>query len=372
MEQQFFFVRRRPFFLEIPKSHCGRTRISRRPLISSALVSLILFLIQIDAMTFAHAFEGGSQPGSQNRDWSKDNANLNEKSEEDGVSTAEVETKVQSAEEAAPVREKKRRRGGSKERKSSRRGRPSGQNSETDSKVPASFGFRSWAGAGASYIQHRQTRSGSGKNLSFETIEMPSSYVDMDLIFFNRLRVLLVSQQAPGVVENRQTIQVLNRQYAWKVQSLDLAYSPSSWKWKVFGFATQWGVRLGAQTQQIPMIEQTQETEYLVNPINVSLAAVGGDVSVKLSQYWRMDLFMRYQHLFDFPGKKIQIETPLVFDGSIGVYRLVGSYFRTGVFWYGEYMDYQFKKRESFESAIVEGSQNLLSSTLEFRFGFQF
>jgi hypothetical protein len=85
---------------------------------------------------------------------------------------------------------------------------------------------------------------------------------------------------------------------------------------------------------------------------------------------------MRYQ----FPlstqsdgASQFDISPRFAFDGSVGLSYNLTPRTRLGMFWYGQWHEYEFKNApDAFSGDKISGDQSLFFSNWEFRMGFEF
>lgn len=227
--------------------------------------------------------------------------------------------------------------------------------------------LKTWLGLGFNYVKYNQTRSNFDTDLNFETFKWPSSFWDLSVLVWGPLGLTLSYKNTPGSVSPTSGYTFTKTDYQWITQTIEATYFPESWKGKAFGQNYIFGLRVGGNQQSLPTIWRVKSKEFRFENTKLVMPSVGAQVTLAL-QKWRFELGLRYQ--LPQSTTTTEITSPFSFDGSIGLYRMFAKNYLTGFFWYGQWIDYKFQRREDYQNALVQGKQTLLYSNIDYRVGF--
>lgn len=137
---------------------------------------------------------------------------------------------------------------------------------------------------------------------------------------------------------------------------------------------TVWRVRFGAQGNDIRFtVQNTINSSLRATNLSISFISLGADYSQLLSEEFRFESQIRYQHpiLGTNNGGPLKIKSNMFFDGSSGVIKNFSEIFCVGVFWKGQLQRFRFLHSPS-ENLASSGKVALFFSTLEIKLGLEF
>lgn len=220
-----------------------------------------------------------------------------------------------------------------------------------------------WLGLGANfqYLSQKATDLGTA---TFQNIQGPTllaqggfrgDHWGLDLTY----------KETPGMMKSSNTVEMRDGSYKWLTLASELLYhgAPSS----------EWGYRLGIQHHVMPFMERDP-----LNPIitlkstSVTMLSLGFDRKFAASDRTWMEWQMRLQHPLltgTSDGAEFKVSPKLAFDGSIGGVTMIADRSRLGLFWYGQYHQYNWDYRNG---SSLSGEQISLYSNIELRLGLEF
>jgi hypothetical protein len=105
------------------------------------------------------------------------------------------------------------------------------------------------------------------------------------------------------------------------------------------------------------------------------MASAGLDLTLNKNGNWLYEAMARYQYpVFATAdgSNRFSINPIMAFDGLLGVAYRIAQPLRLGVYWYGQFHQYNFNYFESVEGVENTGSQSLFYSNAELRMGWEF
>lgn len=222
-----------------------------------------------------------------------------------------------------------------------------------------------WFGIGANYQYYLQTVPDLGE-ARFENIVGPTWLVraGVQSALFG---VDLSYKDTPGKMNSSETVVISNGDYNWKTYSGEILYR--------FSRELNWTLRAGFQHHLAPFMHRDPIDPVIeVRNVALTMLTAGFDRVFPISDWLRFEWQMRYQHPLlarAVDGTEFNVKTTFNFDGSLGAVMAVGERARIGLFWYGQWHQYQFNYGGS-NTWAFSGDQTLFYSNLELRFGLEF
>jgi len=239
------------------------------------------------------------------------------------------------------------------------------------------WGF--WAGLGFNYLAYSQTTS-IPSDLSFRSFDGPSIFLKIWRSFGPEFSLQATYNRAPGLTSSSSAVTVQQGSYSWTYFAADLSYLRHNWKFRYRKYFTEMGLLGGVQYHEVPFLTRSSTTDPHVASVatdNIVMATLGGEWLIHYDRYWLFETFLRYQYPVS-SSPQFEIDPTVAFDGSVGIIYKYRPDFRFGVFWYGQYQDYNFKNHNDVyfsaqgQPASISGSQYLFYSNLEVRLGWEF
>jgi len=133
-----------------------------------------------------------------------------------------------------------------------------------------------------------------------------------------------------------------------------------------------YGLRLGIQQHKTPFIFLNADTDLNIKSNEVNTASLG--VLAELNRRrWTYYWLMRYQHPLSTKANgsdQFTLTPTFAFDGSLGASYNFTPQLKAGMFWYGQWHQYNFAYSDGEVTNV--GFQSLFYSNLDFRIGFDF
>ncbi|RYZ93360.1 MAG: hypothetical protein EOP06_01210 [Proteobacteria bacterium] len=231
-----------------------------------------------------------------------------------------------------------------------------------------SYGFKQpefwiWLGVGMNYQFYEQALPSIGGVGTFQNIQGPVQSIRAG--FQGHAFGLDTSyRKTPGRMDSKASTTVVGGQYTWETLESEALYR----------LGNEWGLRAGVQYHSLPYMDFYPSTQTVfVRSNSILMATVGFDRKFPISERLRGDWQMRYQLPVlsgSSNGDSFDVRQRVSFDGSVGAVYSVTKTFRTAVYWYGQYHTYDFTYETP--DKISRGSQTLIYSSVELKFGLEF
>lgn len=253
---------------------------------------------------------------------------------------------------------------------------------QTDLKVSPLYSKRYalWFGTGFNFLRYQQESTDIQSSLEFQTFKGPSFFGRGWWKVNDRLDASFEAKMSPGAVNSSNDIRIAGGDYNWLIFAAEGTYYPERWTHKLFeDYPSRWGIRTGIQHHLVPFISRTgaseSEAEIVIN--NITMFTIGFQNNIDLSSRWAFEWYMRYQSPLAV-GNVFQMLPKFGFDGSLGVIRAIRSSWKLGLFWYGQWHDYDFTHNDRYlanqadPNSRISGHQSLFFSNIELRAGYEF
>lgn len=238
---------------------------------------------------------------------------------------------------------------------------------ETVRRAWEKVGYWIWVGSGMNFIDV-QTASNRAE-ISYQNMKGPSFFAEGGYLSKSRWGGIFGYKRTPGEVQI-QNVTINNAEFVWDTFSLEAIYG-LPYVGTLFKKTLNWGLRLGFQHHSFPFLYI--ETGRVVNNSRSEMLAGSAGFFMETSGRWKQHLHMRYQHPLTAAtdgGNSFEITPKISFDGSVGTSYMLTERFKTGLFWYGQWHNYDFVYQS--RTLDTTGSQSLFYSNMEFRLGYDF
>lgn len=227
-------------------------------------------------------------------------------------------------------------------------------------------GWWAWVGSGLNYIDYRQSvQRGTLKAHSGET---PTKYVELGFDGRRGWGGAFTYKETPGEI-SIPSAQIDNGSYTWTSTAIEGLLRK---KIQFLKLPASFGARVGVQQHKTPLVFLDGDTNLQLkrNTMQtISLGVLGELVHRKWTHHW----LMRYQYPFSSQAEgsnRFEIEPTFAFDGSVGTSYNLTQQLRLGIFWYGQWHQFNFVYSDSEVTNV--GFQSLFYSNLDLRLGFEF
>ncbi len=238
-------------------------------------------------------------------------------------------------------------------------------------------GWWAWAGVGMNFTDYRQSipNGDEGASLSTANVAGPSAYMETGYTGGHGWGGVFTYKRTPGEILFTDGTRVDNPQYTWTTVSMEGILRRMS-NIKLLNRPMLLGFRAGIQQHKIPFIVPGVDAD--LNPLasqknnNITTASLGLLAEMNRKR-WMYYWLMRYQ----FPlstsadgANQFEITPTFAFDGSVGMSYNFTDQWKVGVFWYGQWHQFNFKYNDGTNN--LSGFQSLFYSSADARIGFDF
>lgn len=237
-----------------------------------------------------------------------------------------------------------------------------------------------WGGIGFNFLSYDQETS-IPSNLNLQSFELPSLYAKAVRTINKDWAIQVTYNRAPGKTQSSSSVRVSQGTYNWTFYTAEFTYYPQILKFKYRRYFSEIGIQIGGQHHQIPFIARSSASDSNIASVEtneVSMLAAGATWLIHYDRYWMLESFFRYE-LPVASGDLFKIKPKTAFDASVGLIYKWKPDIRAGLFFYGQWLDYDFTDhRDYYYSAngssdpYVDGSQSMFFSNIEARIGWEF
>ncbi len=238
-------------------------------------------------------------------------------------------------------------------------------------------GWWAWAGVGMNFTDYRQSipNGDEGATLQTSNAKGPSQYLETGFTGEKGWGGVFTYKKTPGEIVFTDSTVVDNPAYVWTTVSMEGIMRRMS-NFKLFNRQVLLGFRAGIQQHKFPFI--VIGTDGLGNGTatqkNNNMTAASLGVLAELNRKrWMYYWLMRYQ----FPlstsadgASQFEIKPTFAFDGSVGMSYNLTDQWKLGLFWYGQWHQFNFNYNDGTNAA--SGFQSLFYSNIDARLGFDF
>lgn len=231
-----------------------------------------------------------------------------------------------------------------------------------------SSGWWAWVGTGFNYIDYGQsTPRGTATSHGGES---GSKYFEVGFNGNKGWGGVFGYKDTPGRMSGN--LPVDNPKFNWSTISVEALMRRLS-SIRLFNSPVAYGVRVGVQQHRTPFMSLNSDADSLVMTTNEMRTASVGVLAEWMRHRWTHYWLMRYQVPFSSQAtgsSQFSITPTFAFDGSLGSSYNVTERFKAGLFWYGQWHQYNFVYSDS--DVTNSGFQSLFYSNIDFRLGFDF
>lgn len=231
------------------------------------------------------------------------------------------------------------------------------------------------AGLGLNYSVFNKT-SDVPSELRFSSFKFPSLRLGYATTFsqYPDWRADASFLMAPGETKNGTRVNVQSGSYNWMILGGDALYSRPDWTKEWNGYRMRWAIRGGLQMHSLPFLTSvtTGITDQKVSMVNFNTVVAGGHIDILTDSEFSYAAQMRVAIPF-LNFSNMNLRNPLSFDGSVGgIYRREESPWSYGLFWYGQWLQFNFNETDKFDNGSHSGKFDIMYSNIEFRTMYDF
>jgi len=230
-------------------------------------------------------------------------------------------------------------------------------------------GWWAWFGSGMNYVNYKQSIPSRG-TLVTENMKGPSQYVETGYRGDRGYGGVLSYKNTPGEIKiNNANLDQAS--YNWTIISLEGLWQRRS-PYDLFRRPVVYGFRAGVQQHKAPFLVLDSNADLKLRTAEMTTGSMGM-LAQWMAKRWTYYWLMRYQ--FPLNSKvdgadTFQVKPVFAFDGSIGTSYRIGQQFKLGIFWYGQWHQYNFVYSDPDQTN--PGFQSLFFSSVDLRLGIDF
>ena len=232
-------------------------------------------------------------------------------------------------------------------------------------------GWWAWAGAGYNYVDYRQSVKSRG-TVSDHRLKGPSEYLETGFVGANNWGGVFSAKYTPGDVNIDQGDGTnFGASYLWTTISMEGILRKVS-KFTLYDIPIVYGLRIGVQQHRTPFVFLDSDAALQMKS-NEMMTASAGILAEWQRRRWTYYWLVRYQYPLSTKAdgaNTFSIDPKFAFDGSLGLSYNFTQRFKTGLFWYGQWHQFNFIYGDGTQTN--QGFQTLFYSNIDLRFGFDF
>lgn len=230
-------------------------------------------------------------------------------------------------------------------------------------------GWWAWVGTGANYVDYRQSVQDRG-TVTSHSPKAASQYLEVGYDGYGGWGGVVSYKSTPGeiTVENA----ALDRSsFTWStlgVEGLKRSLTRIPWT----NIPLVYGIRVGLQQHKTPFLFLDADTNLQLKQNKMDMASVGFLAEVRQNR-WTFYWLSRYQYPFSSTAEgsnRFEIKPTFAFDGLVGSSYNLTKQLKMGLFWYGQWHQYNFVYADPDVTNV--GFQSLFYSNIDLRLGFEF
>lgn len=231
-------------------------------------------------------------------------------------------------------------------------------------------GWWAWLGAGTNYVDYKQSVPSRG-TLNAHNLKGPSQYFEGGYLGGNGVGGVLTYKNTPGEF-NIPDVPVTPNSFRWTTMGLEAVLKKTS-SFSVGDTPIVYGLRAGLQQHVIPFLFLPASADVLQLKNNQMTTASFGLLAEMARRRWTYYWLMRYQFPFQnkADGSSEFTSSPVVaVDGSLGTSYNITQQMKVGLFWYGQWHQFNFVYGDG--EVTNTGFQSLFYSNVDLRLGIDF
>ncbi len=231
-------------------------------------------------------------------------------------------------------------------------------------------GWWMWVGGGENYVNYQQSMQAIG-TLSDQHLRGPSEYLEAGYSGHSGTGGVMTFKSTLGELDPANAA-IDSTVYKWKTFSLEGTSTHLS-KFTFVGMPITYGFRAGLQQHQLPFVVFNTSDGSLSMRSNTMNNASLGTTAEMVRRRWTYYWMIRYQYPLSSSASgssQFAIKPVFDFDGSIGTSYNLTRQLKLGLFWYGQWHQFNFDYGDGEQS--YTGFQSLFYSNVDLRLGFDF
>ncbi len=230
-------------------------------------------------------------------------------------------------------------------------------------------GWWAWAGSGSNRVITKQSVPGRGTADSFGNY-FGSKYFEAGYNGSTGWGGVVSYKSTPGKIETENAV-IDETAYTWSTVGVE-GVRRNLMRIPYTNIPMVGGIRLGVQQHKTPFVFLDADANLKLKENKMSTASFGL-VSEVQRRKWTYYFLMRYQYPFASTAEgssQFEIKPTFAFDGSIGTSYNITQRLKVGLFWYGQWHQYNFVYGDPDVTNV--GFQSLFYTNLDLRIGFEF
>lgn len=230
-------------------------------------------------------------------------------------------------------------------------------------------GWWAWLGTGVNYVDYRQSVQDRG-TVTSHSPKASSQYLETGYNSSTGWGGVVSYKATPGKITVENAV-VDKSNFTWSTLGVEglkrnLAHIP----WT--NVPVIYGLRVGMQQHKTPFLFLDADTNLQLKQNKMDTASFGILAEVQRRK-WTFYWLSRYQYPFSSNAEgsnQFEVKPTFAFDGSLGTSYNVTERLKLGLFWYGQWHQYNFVYGDG--NVTNSGFQSLFYSNIDLRLGFEF
>jgi hypothetical protein len=229
-------------------------------------------------------------------------------------------------------------------------------------------GWWAWFGSGYNYITYGQSTPRG--TVDSKGPKSGSQYVEAGYTNHSGYGGVFSYKNTPGKL-TVQNAAVDRNDFNWTTVSIE-ALMKRLTSFKLLDAPVAYGLRMGVQQHRVPYLNLDADTSLQMRTNEITTGSLGL-MAEWMRHRWTYHWLMRYQVPFASKAEgasQFSITPTFAFDGSVGLSYNFTQQLKAGVFWYGQWHQYNFSYTA--DDVTNAGFQSLFYSNADLRVGFDF
>ena len=231
-------------------------------------------------------------------------------------------------------------------------------------------GFWMWMGLGQNYLNYKQSAPGYIAGFNSDNSSSGSKFLEAGYATKEGIGGVLSYRETPGVLFVNGA-EVVPNTYEWTTASLEGLVKKNA-PFRVLNAPVKYGVRAGVQQHKIPFVVHDFDNTLALKSSQMTTASVGVTAEAARDR-WKYYWMTRYQLPITSRASganSFSLNSVLAFDSSLGVSYDLSKQMKVGLFWHGQWHQFNFRYATNDKNYL--GFQSLFFSSIDFRLGFDF
>ena len=198
-----------------------------------------------------------------------------------------------------------------------------------------------WIGAGINFLSYDQKAKNTDDNLSFQSFKGPDFRISGSYPIGRRWSVMGSYKKTPGEAEEAagSGFTLLDKEYSWDTLGIEVIHHPPGWEKRFLKGIHNFGLRAGVQHHWFPLFTANQINQFSLVSGQATMLSLGFEANLYRNRRLYYETLFRYQYPIA-SASDFELKPALSLDGSFGaIYRVTASWI-LGVYWYGQFHNF--------------------------------